>query len=217
MNLEILYEDNHLLVVVKPAGILSQEDSTHDHDMLTLLKLYLKDKYQKPGNVYLGLVHRLDRMTSGVMVFAKTSKAASRLNEQIKNKKFIKKYYAIASGIVPTSGILENYLIKDEKEVKSYVDNEKNGKLAILEYRKIKVVENTTLLDINLLTGRHHQIRVQLSHIGHPLVGDKLYGNSKDNMLMLHAYYLSFYHPITNEKMEFIKRPTTSKWQEYFE
>lgn len=216
MSLEILYEDNHLIVCVKPVGILSQEDHTKDMDMLTLLKHYIKDKYNKPGNVYLGLVHRLDRMTGGVMVFAKTSKAASRLNEQIKNHEFVKKYYALVNGVLNESGHLENYLFKDEDEVKSYVGNKNSGKIAILDYQVVKVQDNNTLVDISLKTGRHHQIRVQFSHINHPLVGDRLYGNDDKNNLMLYAYSLSFYHPITKELLEFKKIPTYDKWQKYF-
>ena len=216
MSLEILYEDNHLIVCVKPVGILSQEDHTKDMDMLTLLKHYIKDKYNKPGNVYLGLVHRLDRMTGGVMVFAKTSKAASRLNEQIKNHEFVKKYYALVNGVLNESGHLENYLFKDEDEVKSYVGNKNSGKIAILDYQVVKVQDNNTLVDISLKTGRHHQIRVQFSHINHPLVGDRLYGNDDKNNLMLYAYSLSFYHPITKELLEFKKIPTHDKWQNYF-
>lgn len=216
MSLEILYEDNHLIVCVKPVGILSQEDHTKDMDMLTLLKHYIKDKYNKPGNVYLGLVHRLDRMTGGVMVFAKTSKAASRLNEQIKNHEFVKKYFALVNGVLNESGHLENYLFKDEDEVKSYVGNKNSGKIAILDYQVVKVQDNNTLVDISLKTGRHHQIRVQFSHINHPLVGDRLYGNDDKNNLMLYAYSLSFYHPITKELLEFKKIPTYDKWQKYF-
>ena len=216
MSLEILYEDNHLIVCIKPVGILSQEDHTKDMDMLTLLKHYIKDKYNKSGNVYLGLVHRLDRMTGGVMVFAKTSKAASRLNEQIKNHEFVKKYYALVNGVLNESGHLENYLFKDEDEVKSYVGNKNSGKIAILDYQVLKVQDNNTLVDISLKTGRHHQIRVQFSHINHPLVGDRLYGNDDKNNLMLYAYSLSFYHPITKQRLEFKKIPTHDKWQKYF-
>jgi len=183
--------------------------------MLTLLKYYIKDKYNKPGNVYLGLVHRLDRMTGGVMVFAKTSKAARRLNEQIVKKDFSKKYYAIVDGILEKGDILKNYLIKDENEVKSYIGNSKNGKLAILEYSVIKILNNKTLLDINLITGRHHQIRVQFSHRQHPLVGDVLYGGSHYNQLMLYAYEISFYHPITNNRLIFNKIPTSELWDQF--
>ena len=215
MSSEILYEDNHLIVAIKPAGILSQEDQTKDADMLTLLKYYIKDKYNKPGNVYLGLVHRLDRMTGGVMVFAKTSKAAKRLNEQIVKKDFSKRYYAIVDGIIETGNTLKNYLIKDEKEVRSYIGNSNNGKLAILDYNVIKILNNKTLLDINLITGRHHQIRVQFSHLKHPLVGDVLYGGSHYSQLMLYAYEISFKHPITNDRLTFSKIPTSRLWDQF--
>lgn len=215
MSLEILYEDNHLIVAIKPVGILSQEDQTKDADMLTLLKYYIKDKYNKPGNVYLGLVHRLDRMTGGVMVFAKTSKAAKRLNEQIVKKDFSKRYYAIVDGIIETGNTLKNYLIKDEKEVRSYIGNSNNGKLAILDYNVIKILNNKTLLDINLITGRHHQIRVQFSHLKHPLVGDVLYGGSHYSQLMLYAYEISFKHPITNDRLTFSKIPTSRLWDQF--
>ena len=216
MNLEILYEDNHLIVARKPVGILSQEDITGDIDMLTLLKQYLKDKYQKPGNVYLGLVHRLDRMTGGVMVFARTSKAASRLNEQIKAGEFIKKYYAITNGIVPSEGVFTDYLIKDEKEVKSYVGNKNNGKLASLSYKLVKTIDNTSLVNIKLETGRHHQIRVQFSHRGYPLLGDSLYGDNHKVDLCLFAYHLEFNHPTKNEHLEFNILPNEKIWSKYF-
>lgn len=214
--LNIIYEDNHLLVVLKPSGILSQADSTNDLDMLTQLKAYLKEKYHKPGNVYLGLVHRLDRMTSGIMVFAKTSKCASRLSEQIRKHQFTKKYYALVKGIIPSSGILEDYLIKDEKEVKSYVTTKEFGKLASLEYQKIKEIEGNSLVSILLNTGRHHQIRVQFAYFGHPLIGDTLYGCKNRGDLMLHAYYLSFVHPVTKEKLIFEALPQDKKWGNYF-
>lgn len=213
--LDIIYEDNHLLVVLKPSGILSQADSTNDLDMLTVLKDYLKEKYHKPGNVYLGLVHRLDRMTSGIMVFAKTSKCASRLSEQIRNHQFTKKYYALVQGSIPNYGILENYLIKDGKEVKSYVTTKELGKFASLEYRKIKETEGNTLVSILLHTGRHHQIRVQFAHFGHPLIGDALYGSKSSCDLMLHAYYLSFTHPVTKESLVFEALPQEKKWEKY--
>lgn len=217
MALNILYEDNHLLVVEKPIGMLTQADCTHDIDLLTILKKYLKDKYQKPGQVYLGLVHRLDRMTGGVMVFAKTSKAASRLARQIQDKRWIKKYYAVVNGILPIKGHLENYLYKDEKELKSYIGNDKNGKMAILDYQTIGYHQNTSLVDVLLQTGRHHQIRVQFSHIGHPLVGDVLYGSTKKQNLMLFAYSLSFEHPISKERLNFQILPHDRNWAVYYD
>lgn len=206
--LNILYEDNHLIVVVKPVNVLSQEDNTKDIDMLTIIKKYLKEKYNKPGNVFLGLVHRLDRMTSGVMVFSKTSKGASRLNDQIRNNKFCKKYYALVEGITPLEGEMIDYLYKNEKEVKSYVTfNKSIGKRSELRFKTQKTGKNQSLVDVSLITGRHHQIRVQFANSGHPLVGDSLYGSKIKQEIKLHAYYLSFYHPITNEKLEFINNP----------
>lgn len=208
--MKILYEDNHIIVCYKEKGILSQADGSNKPDMLTLLKDYIKVKYNKPGNVFLGLVHRLDINTSGVMVFARTSKAASRLSEQIKNNQFKKKYKATAEGILENKDYiaLENYITKNEYEKKSYITND--GQYSKLEYRVIKSYKinntNVTDLDIILHTGRFHQIRCQLANINHPLYGDKKYG-SKNNInpqdFPLDAYYLSFYHPTTKEFLEF--------------
>lgn len=208
--MRILYEDNHIIVCYKEKGILSQADGSNKPDMLTLLKDYIKVKYNKPGNVFLGLVHRLDINTSGVMVFARTSKAASRLSEQIKINQFKKKYKATAEGILENKDyiVLENYITKNEYEKKSYITN--NGQYSKLEYRVIKSYKinntNVTDLDIILHTGRFHQIRCQLANINHPLYGDRKYG-SKNNInpqdFPLDAYYLSFYHPTTKEFLEF--------------
>lgn len=203
MDLKILYEDNHLLVVVKPRGILSQEDKTKDPDMLNICKDYIKKKYNKPGNVYLGLVQRLDRNTSGVMVFAKTSKAASRLSEQIRNHDVVKRYLAIVEGNLKGVGTLSNYLKKDEKIVKSFVVNKGEGKLAVLDYDVKKNYKDSTLVEILLHTGRHHQIRVQFSNIGHPLKGDKLYGSKANNDYFLHCFYIAFVHPVTKQVLKF--------------
>ena len=211
-NIKILYEDNHLLVVVKPAGIPSQADKTGDIDMLTILKAYIKEKYNKPGEVYLGLVHRLDRMTSGVMVFARTSKAASRLSKNIREGDFKKKYIACVNGKLIASGVLENYLVKNEKTNTSKVCNKKtkDGKLANLEYKAInsfiKYDREYTYVEIKLNTGRHHQIRVQFANIGYPLYGDVKYGknvNKAGQNLALFAYNLIFFHPTKDEVMEF--------------
>ncbi len=204
-EVRILYEDNHLLVVYKPRGILSQADGSELPDLLTILKGYLKEKYQKPGAVYLGLVHRLDINTCGIMVFAKTSKAASRLSDQIKNHEFQKKYLAVVEGVLSGSGTLENYLAKNTVLKKAYVDNQK-GVLALLDYQVIKTNGILSLVDISLKTGRFHQIRAQFSAIGHPLYGDTKYGSKAivaKNHFPLEAYYLSFYHPTTKEKMIF--------------
>jgi len=212
MNLDILYEDNHLIVVNKPENILSQGDNTNDLDMLTILKEYIKKKYNKPGNVYLGLVHRLDRPTEGVMVFARTSKAAKRLSEDIKNHKFIKRYLALVNGTLDKKeGKLEDYLIKDEDKKMSFVTDSSKGKYASLEYKVLKEFDNKSLVDILLLTGRYHQIRVQFKNINHPLVGDQKYGSDNSKHLMLCAYHLEFYHPITKEKMVFEKIPNRFK------
>lgn len=214
MKFKILYEDNHIIVVVKPSGILSQADNTKDDDMLSLIKEYIKIKYQKPGNVYLGLIHRLDRMTSGVMVFGKTSKASSRLSNDIRNHLFSKKYYAIVKGTISDSGEMVDSLMKNESTGISYVD--KNGKEAKLKYKVVKRIDNLNLVDIELLTGRHHQIRVQFSSRNNPVLGDALYDEKYDGKLYLHAYSLSFNHPVTKEKMEFIENPIGGKWDLFF-
>ena len=202
--IKILYEDNHVLVVVKPCNIPVQLDDSNDEDLLSMLKKYLKDKYKKPGNVYLGLVHRLDRPVSGVMVFAKTSKAASRLSEQIRTKKFEKKYYAVARGKFEfDSGGMRDYLLKDSKTNMTIVSSK--GKEAILNYNVIGFNNDYSLVDIELITGRSHQIRVQFSSRGHALYGDQRYNKTAKvgEQIALFSYYLSFYHPITHEKMEF--------------
>jgi len=214
-NIKILYEDNHLLVVLKPAGIPSQADKTGDEDMLTILKAYIKEKYNKPGDVYLGLVHRLDRMTSGVMVFARTSKAASRLSKNIREGDFKKKYLAAVNGKIQKTDkyvLLENYLVKDERNNVSRVctKDTKNSKLASLEYKVldsfISYGKEYSYVEVKLNTGRHHQIRVQFSNIGYPLYGDVKYGknvNKEGQNLALFAYSLTFFHPTKDEVMEF--------------
>lgn len=196
--MEILYEDNHLLVVVKPTYILSQSDGSDTKDMLTILKKYLKEKYNKPGNVYLGLVHRLDKEVGGVMVFAKTSKAASRLSEQVRLHQFEKYYLAVVKGKVESNTYKDKIL---REEYQSKIDEK--GKEAILSFETLKVIDNNSLVKIKLLTGRHHQIRVQFSARGHYLLGDKRYGKKGEFPLALYAYHLAFYHPITKEKLIF--------------
>lgn len=206
-NLNILYEDNHIIVVIKPYNILSQSDNTNDLDMLTIIKNYIKEKYNKPGNVYLGLVHRLDRPTGGIMVFAKTSKAASRLSKQIKDDKFTKKYLAVVHGtFTKKEGTLENY-IKRTEDNSSIITTKEEGKYAKLDYKVLKEKDNLSTLDITLYTGRHHQIRVQFSNINHPLYGDQRYGKQDRKQLALFAYHLEFYHPITKEKLVFEYMP----------
>lgn len=207
-KLEILYEDNHILVVVKPNNILSQADSTKDLDLLTMLKQYIKEKYHKPGNVYLGLVHRLDRPVSGIMVFARSSKAASRLSEQIRVREFKKTYLAVVQGIPKKEDTFCDYLLKQENG-NTIVTNEKYGKYSELSY---KVLESNkgkklSLVEVFLKTGRHHQIRVQFSTRGHTLYGDSRYGMYDGKQIALHAYRLEFIHPVKKEKMIFINMP----------
>lgn len=212
-NLKILYEDNHIIVVEKTPNIPSQGDKTTDIDMLTIIKEYLKEKYNKPGNVYLGLVHRLDRPVGGVMVFAKTSKAASRLSEQVRSKVFKKEYLAIVDGKPENvNGTLEDYLLKNEKNNMSRVVKEgtKNSKYAKLDYEVLKYNEETnlSLLKVLLHTGRHHQIRVQLAHMGHSICGDQKYGTrGRGKQISLWAYKLSLIHPVTKEEMTFTDIP----------
>jgi len=204
--IKVLYEDNHIIVVVKDYNIPVQEDSSKDEDMLTIIKKYLKEKYNKPGNVFLGLVHRLDRPVGGVMVFAKTSKAASRLSNEIRLNRVEKRYMALVHNHTKMSDALVDKLLKDEKTNTSYVDN--NGKESKLEYNLIEYRGDMSLLDINLITGRHHQIRVQLSSHGYPIYGDQKYGIDKAGIqIHLWAYKLKFKHPTKDEIMEFVYYP----------
>lgn len=212
--IKILYEDNHVLVVIKPANIPAQLDDSKDVDLLTMLKSYLKEKYQKPGNVYLGLVHRLDRPVNGIMVFAKTSKAASRLSEQVRTHQIIKKYYAVVEGKFDCKfGSMKDKLLKNNKTNTTIVSPE--GKIALLNYNVIDFKKGYSLVDIDLVTGRSHQIRVQFSSRHHPLYGDQRYnGNAKvGEQIALFSYYLAFNHPVTKEKMEFKEKlPNTYPW-----
>ena len=212
-KLNVIYEDNHIIVVEKPVNIPSQGDKTGDMDMLTIIKGYLKEKYNKPGNVYLGLVHRLDRPVGGVMVFAKTSKAASRLSEEVRLKEFKKTYLVIVNGKMDKkTGNLEDYLLKNEKNNMSKVvkENTKNAKFASLDYEVLKYDEdiNLSVLKVNLHTGRHHQIRVQLSSRDHSIYGDQKYGGrGHGKQITLWAYKLTIKHPITKEEMSFTSVP----------
>ena len=211
--MKIIYEDNHIIVVEKIPNIPSQADKTEDTDMLILIKGYIKEKYNKPGNVYLGLVHRLDRPVGGVMVFAKTSKSAARLSEEVRNKTFKKQYLVVVDGkLEQNKGTLEDYLLKNEKNNLSKVVKEgtKNSKFASLDYEVLKYNEeiNLSVLKINLHTGRHHQIRVQLSSRNHSIYGDQKYGTrGRGKQIALWAYSLEILHPITKERMVFTSLP----------
>lgn len=207
--MKIIYEDNQIIVVQKEPNIPSQQDKTGDIDMLTLVKKYIKEKYNKPGDVYIGLVHRLDRPVGGVMVFARTSKAASRLSEQVRNKTLKKTYIATVDGKINEKyGVLEDYLYKDERNNMSKVvdSSKKNAKLAKLEYEVIDYDEkrDLSIIKIKLHTGRHHQIRVQFANFGHSLFGDQKYGvRGRGKQIRLWAYELEFIHPVKKEIMIF--------------
>lgn len=217
INLKILYEDNHIIVVEKLVNIPSQGDKTADLDMLTIIKEYLRIKYNKPGNVYLGLIHRLDRPVGGVMVFAKTSKAASRLSEQVRAKIFKKKYLVIVDGkLEKEKGVFQDYLLKNERTNMSKVVKEgtKNSKLAKLDYEVLKYDQekDISLVKVNLHTGRHHQIRVQFSSRNHAIYGDKKYGErGQRQQICLWAYSLTILHPVSKEEMTFIDLPAKEK------
>lgn len=219
-DLKVIYEDNHIIVVEKKPNIPSQADKTGDMDMLTIIKQYIKKKYNKPGNVYLGLVHRLDRPVGGVMVFAKTSKAASRLSNQVREKNFSKKYLVIADGKFENrEGVFEDYLLKNERTNTSKVvsENTKNAKFASLDYEVLKYNEeiNLSVVKVNLHTGRHHQIRLQFSSRNHSIYGDQKYGTrGRGKQICLWAYELEFNHPITNERLSFKCMPEiTGSWK----
>lgn len=215
-KLEILYEDNHLIVVVKPVNILSQKDITNDIDMVTIVKEYIKEKYHKPGNVYLGLVHRLDRVVGGIMVFAKTSKAAKRISQQIKNHTFKKTYLAVVSNnIKKDNDFFIDYLEKD-KDGFSKVVNKDIGKYSSLSYEVIERVEDKALVKINLQTGRHHQIRVQFATRKYPICGDQRYGELDNTQIALWAYSIEFVHPVTKEILTFTKLPTNKPYFQLF-
>ena len=215
---DVLYEDNHVLVVVKPPNMLSQADHTGKPDILNIMKEYIREKYHKPGNVYLGLVHRLDQPVGGLMVFARTSKAASRLSAQMREHDMGREYLCVVQGEAEEKFTLTDYLIHDpikNREVVCEAD-EKGGKLAILHGRCIECREGTSLVAIRLETGRKHQIRAQMSSIGLPLWGDHRYGNGMDGQqIALWGYKLSFEHPVTHEKMTFHAMPDGNIWNLY--
>ncbi len=202
-KLNVLYEDNHIIVVVKPYNVLSQGDSTGDISIMDMVKAYIKEKYHKPGNVYLGLVHRLDRPVGGIMVFARSSKAASRLTKAFNEHKITKKYLAIVNGKMEKDK--DTLIDKIEKSNDGNSIISENGKEAILDYEVLDYNKeyDCSLVSITLKTGRHHQIRVQFASRGHYLLGDQRYGVLDNKQISLFSYYLSFVHPVTKEVLEF--------------
>lgn len=211
-DIDIVYEDNHIIVVLKPQGVPTCGDESGDDSLLEGVRRYLKVTYEKPGNVYVGLIHRLDRPTGGVMVFAKTSKAASRLSEQMRGGDFEKKYFTVLVGTLKEpQKTLVNYLKKNPVNNMVYLcpPTTDGAKMASLDYRVLQEREGLCLAEVRLHTGRTHQIRVQMAGIGHPVYGDMRYGgeNAKKGWLALWAYSLSFTHPVTKERMRFMVQP----------
>ena len=212
-NLQILYEDNHLIAVNKRPGDIVQGDKTGDKPLSEIVKQYIKEKYDKPGNVYLGVAHRLDRPTSGIVVFAKSSKALPRLNKLFAEKEAKKTYWAVVKNTPPkTHDTLTHWLKRNTKQNKSYAYKKEvpDSKKAVLDYEVIKKLDNYFLLEIDLRTGRHHQIRSQLTVIGSPIKGDLKYGfdrSNKNGSIHLHARKLMFIHPVKKEKLELIAPP----------
>jgi len=207
-NLQIIYEDNHLIIVNKRVGDLVQGDKTGDKPLSDIVKTYIKKKYKKPGDVFLGVVHRIDRPTSGAVIFARTSKALTRLNKALQEKQIKKTYWAIIQGKPDSkANTLVHYLVKNQKKNKSFIQKSNNNgaKKAILHYKIRQYFDNYTLVEIDLETGRHHQIRVQMAAIGHPVKGDLKYGASRSNDnggIHLHAKYIHFMHPVKKELLE---------------
>ena len=212
-NLQVLFEDNHIIVTNKRAGDITQGDKTGDKPLSEVVKEYIKDKYNKPGKVFIGTVHRLDRPTSGIIIFARTSKALERLNKMLREKTIKKTYWAIVKN-QPKNKVdtLINFLKKDTKKNKSFVYKKEidGSKKAILHYNTIKKLDNYSLIEVDLETGRHHQIRTQLSHIGCPIKGDLKYGSdrsNKDGSIPLHARKINFIHPVTKEEINITSPP----------
>jgi 23S rRNA pseudouridine1911/1915/1917 synthase len=218
--MDILFEDNHLLIINKRPGELSQLDKTGDNSVLEKYKLYLKKKHNKKGNVFLGLVNRLDRPTSGVLILAKTSKALSRMNKMLVERKILKKYIAVVEKKpIRKKNTLINFLKKNQKQNKSYIVDQtsKDSKKAILHYTTLKELDNYSLLEISLETGRHHQIRVQLSNIGCFIKGDLKYGSKRSNSdksICLHANEISFIHPVSKNEIKIkANTPQNNIWK----
>jgi 23S rRNA pseudouridine1911/1915/1917 synthase len=223
MTIPVLYEDNHIVVIEKPVNLPVQEDQTGDRDVLSQLKEDVKQRYNKPGNVYIGMIHRLDRPVGGVMVFARTSKAASRLSDAVRRHAFDKEYLAVVRGQpVHKAGRLENYLLKDTDKNQVYVKKEgtPGAKQAVLEYRVQEQQKDLALLEVNLMTGRPHQIRVQLSHAGMPIYGDQKYGshvNQPGEQIALWSHRLTFVHPVKKEEMTFVSSPPAEfPWSQFY-
>jgi 23S rRNA pseudouridine1911/1915/1917 synthase len=216
----IVYEDNHLLVVIKPPNLLTQADVTGDDDLLSRMKRYIKEKYRKPGDVYLGLVHRMDRPVGGLLCLARTSKAAARLSKQVSSHEMAREYLAIAEGFLPPGGTLRHYLIKDEAQnmVSAVPEGTPGSQLAILHYHCLDQRVNTSLCHISLETGRAHQIRVQMSSSGYPLVNDVRYGHgTPGNQIALWGAKLMLTHPTRNDRMTFTSTPEGETWAMYEE
>ena len=217
--LEVLYEDNHLIAINKKSGDIVQGDKTGDTPLSDFVKAYIKKKYKKPGEVFLGTIHRLDRPTSGIVLYARTSKALARMNKLFREKQVQKTYWAVVDKPTPNnSGTLENYLQKNQKQNKSYVTKGENGKHAILDYNLLKKLDNFYHLEIKPKTGRHHQIRVQLANIGCIIKGDLKYGAKRSNKnasIHLLAQKLEFTHPVKKESITIIApAPKDSVWED---
>lgn len=220
--MQVLYEDNHIIIVYKQSGEIVQGDKTGDKPLSETIKEWIKEKYAKPGNVFLGVVHRLDRPVSGIVVFAKTSKALSRLNNMFRNGEVRKTYWAMVQ-TAPNmpEATLTNWLVRNEKQNKSYVYNNEmsNAKQAILKYKTIGQTEHYTLLEVNLLTGRHHQIRCQLAAMGCPIKGDLKYGarrSNPDGSISLLSHKVEFIHPVSKQKIVVVSPlPTEKVWDNF--
>lgn len=220
-DIPIVYEDNHLLIIDKPHNLLSQEDHTGDPDVLTLCKQYLKREYDKKGNVYLGLIHRLDRPVGGLMMLAKTSKAAKRISEQMRDRLIQKTYHAVVWGEPPANGVLTHHLLKNRQTnvVETVKASEKQAKEAVLSFARLKQQNNLALLSIHLQTGRPHQIRVQMSAEGFPVWGDYKYGrqDKPDGLtIALRSVELAFRHPVSKEEMRVeMPPPDAEPWNRF--
>jgi len=220
-NLQVVFEDNHLIIINKRVGDIVQGDKTGDKALSDVVKEYLKEKYQKPGEVFLGVIHRLDRPTSGLVIFAKTSKALARMNESFKNRTTQKIYWAIVKNTPPLpQGTLTHFLTRNSKNntSKVYIKEVPESKKAILDYKILKKIDNYYLFEIHLHTGRHHQIRTQLSFIGCPIKGDLKYGFNRSNPdagICLHAYSIEFSHPVTKETMKFTADVSGDIWDKF--